>query len=113
MKKAVVISCILACILGWGMMVGAGYCQDDAGAKELKIVKGNVYEIEWVAAKLVVRTFDFGGADEITFTAPEDTKITQGADEISLADMEQCDVVTIEYYSSLAGLIAVNITVAQ
>jgi len=112
---------VVVCVLFFVAIAGAdGYCQDLVSEASTKIVRGTVTEIDWVAGKVVVRTCDFGSinevtlkVDEITFKVTQDTKITKGTEDISLADMHLSDSVTVEYSNSLAGLKAVSITVIQ
>jgi hypothetical protein len=93
-----------------------GYCQNSASAKQIRRATGRVVDVDWVAGKIVVRTedFDSGNVDEITFQVPDNTPITRGTDNIDLSDINQSDLVIVEYdNSSLVGAKAITITVQE
>ena len=102
---------ILALILS---LSAAGYCQDQSDGQDIKQVNGIASATDWVVDKLVVRTFDFGGTDEMTFVVPDNTPVTKGGGNSSLANINIGDKVTVEYYrNSFVGLKAARITVKQ
>lgn len=80
-------------------------------------IKGSVAEIDWVAGRVVVRTYDFDNElDEITFYVTRDTKITKRGSTVFLSDLQQSDAVTVVYESkanSFSGLPAIAITVTN
>jgi len=75
--------------------------------------KGSVSGVNWVADKIVVRTFVYGVTDEITFIVSNSTAITRGSSTIPFSNINIGDNVTVSYYSSFAGLKAVRIVVKQ
>jgi hypothetical protein len=102
-------------ILALSMTFGAaGYCQDRPDGQEAGQVSGTVCATDWVVDKLVVRTIDFGGTDEMTFAVPDNTPVTKAGNNSSLANINIGDKVTVEYVrNSFAGLKAARITVKQ
>lgn len=89
-------------------------CHDALEAAAVNMVKGSIVDIDWVAGKVVVKTDDFDGPDEIVFIATHDTKITKGLETIFFSDILQGDQVAVTYTSSsLAGLTALEIAVDQ
>jgi hypothetical protein len=104
----------LALFLGVFFSSGA-YCQEDASESlNIRRVSGQVCATDWVSDKLVVRTFEFGNTDEITFKVPDDTPVTKGQNNSSLANINIGDKVSVEYYrETFSGLKAVRITVKQ
>lgn len=80
-------------------------------------IKGSVAVIDWVAGKVIVRTYDFNNElDEITFYVTRDTTLTKRGGTIYLSDLQQSDSVRVVYESSamsFAGLKAISITVTN
>lgn len=93
------------------------YAQNVPAIATTATVRGSVAAIDWVAGKVVVRTYDFDNElDEITFYATRDTKITKRGSTIFLSDLQQSDSVTVVYESaaiSFSGLTAITITVTN
>lgn len=82
------------------------YCFGNEDSRQVKIIEGNIVDIDWVAQKIVVRWLQTQGQvtfDEITIFVPDGTKITKGSDTISLSDLNMTDPVTVEYYNDSPG----------
>ena len=93
------------------MSAAIGFCQDAPNQDSVKTITGEVAKVDWVGNKIVVRTFDSINYDEILFYISEDTNIIKGGSEISLADINLSDKVSVNYSGSFAGLKALQITV--
>lgn len=89
------------------------YCQDSDDVKITRHTTGKVSAVDWVADKLVVKTYDYGSLDEMVFIVPNNTPVSRGAKEISLTGINIEDRVSIDYYSSFAGLKVIRIVVQQ
>jgi hypothetical protein len=98
--------CVLfsfATVCGWAY-------EDD---QEKKTISGIVVDMDWVKNMITVSYCDplSGNSDELDIVVPNDTKITRGAEDISLGDIEQSDPVTVVYYDDgLSGLKAKRVT---
>ncbi len=113
MRKRIICICVLMVIMGAAL----GYGQNSPAVLTTGTIKGSIAEIDWVAGKIIVRTFDFDdNADTITFFVTDDTEITKGTNTIYLSDLHQADQVRVTYFSaanSFAGLQATEIKVIQ
>jgi len=93
------------------------YAQNVPAIATTATVRGSVAAIDWVAGKVIVRTYDFDNElDEITFYATRDTKIMKRGSTIFLSDLQQSDSVTVVYESkanSFSGFSAITITVTN
>ncbi len=94
-------------------LVSASYCQDSGEERIIRHTTGKVSAVDWVADKLIVKTYDYGSLDEMVFIVPDNTPVSRGAKEISLASINIEDRVSIDYYSSFAGMKVVRIIVQQ
>lgn len=108
MKKLIILILFFTLVL-----TTAGYCQDSGEEKIIRHTTGKVSAINWVADKLVVRTYDYGSLDEMVFIVPDNTPVSKGAKEISFGNINIEDRVSIDYYSSFAGMKVTRIVVQQ
>jgi hypothetical protein len=108
MKKTLTAFILVTWILEGSVL----YCQAPP-QEEIKFAKGQVVAVDWVANKLVVDTHSFGGPDQITFVVPDKTPINKGNNTISLANINVCDMVSVEYYSSFSGAVTTHISVVS
>jgi len=104
MKKLLII--IAACLLGL-TLISFSQAQENAQT-QLMTASGKVASLDWVGSLLAV---DAGG-DTITFVVDNKAKVTKGTNEMTLAEINQSDNVTVQYYDGgFKGLIAVTISV--
>ncbi len=83
-----------------------------SNAPEIKILKGQVAKLHWVASTVVVRWLDGTRYDELTFTVEKTAKIYRNGKAVSLASLNPGDQVTVEYYDdAFEGLKATKITI--
>ena len=112
MKKNIIIFAVM--FLAFAAL---GYAQDLAQGPNMNTIKGSIAQIDWVAGKIVVRTYDFdNNLDEITFVVTEDTKITKDTETVFLSDLHQSDTVNVTYATvgnSFEGLQAASINVVN
>lgn len=94
-------------------LASASYCQDSGEERIIKHTTGKVSGVDWVADKLVVKTYDYGSLDEMVFIVSDNTPVTKGVKDSSLASINIEDRVSIDYYSSFAGMKAIRIVVQQ
>ncbi len=92
------------------------YAQAASDHVDVKTIEGRIVALDWVASVIVVRWFgspgEGYGPDEVTIHVNDDTRITKGAQDISLADINVDDRVSVSFYrDSFAGLQAIRIVV--
>jgi len=105
---------VLAFMVLLVIILGSGYCAEILTQRDaIKHVTGEVWNVDWVAGKFVIRSMGFTKVDEITFTVSQDTQITRGTSVIAFTDIDTTDRVEVDYYSSLAGLKAVRIIIQE
>lgn len=96
------------------LVTGQFYGQEESLRSATKIVSGKISSVDWVGSKIAMRWYDPGqiGFDEITFVVTRQTKIIKGTEDITLADLNMEDSITVEYVDNgLTGLMAVKISV--
>ncbi len=104
MKKLFIIFAL--CLLGLSP-VSFSQAQENA-QPQLMSANGTVISLDWVGSLLAV---DCGG-DTVTFVVADKAKVIKATSEIMLADINQSDYVTVQYYDGgFKGLIAVAISV--
>lgn len=93
------------------------YAQNVSAVQTTATIRGSVVQLDWVAGKVVVRTYDFDNElDEITFFVTSKTKISKNGETAYSFDLQQGDNVAVVYESkanAFAGLQALSITVAN
>ena len=72
---------------------------EDISDQPIFTVQGTVNQVNWVKQVLVVYSF----GDELSIFIPDRTPIRRGADDISLADINMGDPVTVKYYNATPG----------
>ena len=102
------IFCVVLFILSCTMTT-FGWASDD----DRKTISGTVTDTDWVKSIITVRYSQLYSSDmdEIDIIVPSDAKLTCGAGQISLSDIEESDPVTVTYYDDgLSGLKATRVT---
>jgi hypothetical protein len=65
-----------------------------AEERHVNSISGRISSVDWVGSSLSIDT----GGDEITVNIADDTKITAGTEDLTLADLNQNDNVAVDYY---------------
>ena len=102
---AKVIIMLLAAILGIGSAAPC-YCQQDLEQpREVKVVDGAVYDLDWVGSKMAVRWLDShdNSYRELVIDVPDNAVIRKGAKKIDFSELEISDAVTVKYYENPDG----------
>jgi hypothetical protein len=100
------------------LFVFAGTCfsQNQTGSADLQVLtfEGQVVEVDWVAAKLAVRSEQNESIQEKTFIVPRDLLITKGVESVGLQDINVSDNVSVQYSADSDGSFkAISISVIQ
>ena len=105
MKKIILIGLVL--LAGLFSFVSS-YAQSTTQEQTFKTASGTVVSMDWVGGTFIIDT----GGDQTTFVVSGDTTVAKGPEEISLADINTNDYVSVEYCDKcFAGLQAVKINV--
>ena len=101
-KIRVYILMILAVI----MAATFSYCQDEPEAWQIKTARGWISQKDWVGSVIAVNT----GDDTLTMKVVDATRIFNGTEKETLADLEIGDNVVVKYYDAgFEGLKAISI----
>jgi len=104
---------VIFIIVGMVFSGTCGFCLETTNDNFVRSVTGEVSKVDWVGDKIIVRTFYGNDYDEITFVAGDGTIITKSDNNISLANINTGDKVTVKYSGDLTGLQALQIVVRQ
>jgi len=96
MLKYKVIALILFAV---AFTVISAYSQDKAENQQPKSIVGTIAQVDYAGDILVVNTD--GG--QMSFSVSNDTKITRGAEQLGLEDLEEADPVAVQYYNYSPG----------
>ena len=108
-KWLVLCAGIVTCVCMASLPCCAQEGSQDKSCSFMKL-QGRIIAINWVGSTIVVENIQ--SSDQITFFVPRETKITKGANTITLSDLNVQDQVTIEYCDShFVGLKALTISV--
>ncbi|MDD5195868.1 MAG: hypothetical protein PHQ96_09395 [Candidatus Omnitrophica bacterium] len=75
------------------------YDQEKVETRQIITISGTVTKVDFVGNLIVVKA----GTEEIPISVPPNTVLYRGTEKIGLADLEESDFVTIEYYISSPG----------
>ncbi|MBU1870018.1 MAG: hypothetical protein KJ818_06060 [Candidatus Omnitrophica bacterium] len=91
------------------------YMQVQAQNKQIKTLRGQISQIDWVASTITVRwlaTEGYVSYDEVTFFVPDSTRIVKEGASVALTDLQVQDSVIVEYLDTSPGpLKAISLTV--
>lgn len=89
------------------LVTGDCRAQDDPDGPELMTIDGKVVKVDAARSTITIKF-----ANELTFSVPPNTPITEDVYNIRLSDIEPGDDVTVEHYMGPSGdLIATRVTV--
>lgn len=92
LRAAAIVSFITVLSLGVNFFCGADQLQ------ESRTFIGTVLETDWVGSVMTVE-----GVEGMTFSIGPETKVMQGTEPASFADIEQGDYVAVKYYEDPSG----------
>ncbi|MDD5165948.1 MAG: hypothetical protein PHQ57_00965 [Candidatus Omnitrophica bacterium] len=90
----VVVLVIMVQFFGMPLLFG-----EDISDQPIFTVQGMVNQVDWVKQVLIV----YNSGDEMSIFIPDGTPIHRGANDITLADINMGDPVTIRYYNATPG----------
>ena len=111
MKRFVIAFIFMALTVSAFFGRGAYCAEDGEGRNNIMAVKGRAAFLDWAASTIVVVWFNGIRDDELTIAVPSDANIIKDGGPIRFREIEESDVVRIEYYKDgpVGGLRAVTI----
>ena len=112
MVIAVFISVLVACPC-YGQQVKAREEQQCQTSETTETVEGRLIKTDWVGSSFTIRYYGESDFVERKFLVSPDTKYSKDDDtDMGLADLEESDLLTVEYYKDSSGVLhATGVTV--
>ena len=115
-KVFMVMAVFTAVLVAWpcyGQQVKAREEQQCQTSQTTETVEGRLIKTDWVGSSFTIRYYGESDFVEKKFSVSPDTKYSKDDDtDMGLADLEESDLLTVEYYKDSSGVLhATGVTV--